>query len=193
MKRIAIFFSALLILCSYCNSTFASEPRRVAILPVINSTYFDNREAQTAIVTQLNNHFKTPLSSVVEFYTLIPQQDILQAMPPVPTRKAKLSIDEQLLREIAVKTRADILIAVKLNEYRSAMSITTRTGTLLQQTDVELIYGIYLAEQEPHYYSKKLQRHYQGEASVASSPDYLLNELIDEIREVLEKQVPLTA
>lgn len=116
----------------------AYHTQKVAVLPVFsNKDISVNKDVESIIANALVNKFHMPLSKIVPFFAIIPEAEVIAALPVQLTEKNKSKLDNKLLAEVADKLNADIVIAAEITSYRSD-SRTNLEGDRLQETDLAI-------------------------------------------------------
>lgn len=174
-----------IVLCSYLLLTSfgtcsAYHTLKVAVLPVFsNENIAVNKDVERIIANALVNKFHMPLSKIVAFFTIIPESEVIAALPVQLKGKKKSKLDRNLLAEVADKLNADIVIAAEIKSYRSD-SIMNWDGDLLITTDlaIRVIHfhrpsGKFMARQDHEFYS--------GDDIQSGQPDYIADHMIYEL------------
>lgn len=89
----------------------AYKTYHVAIVPLINTANCNDKEVLQLIHNKVSDKFKFP------FYEIIPTEDVITALPA--NMVMGKATDKALMKELAKKIPADIIIAVELVQARS--------------------------------------------------------------------------
>lgn len=179
-KTTAIADSELFIAGITQTTCLAGEPLRVAILPIFNSSYTYDKDTEQVITKALKTRFSMPLSKVIVLYDVIAESEIKAALPTeLKNRNKPGKINAALLREIAVKLQADVVIGAHITNFRIFTS-RTLDDDLLLQTDLSIRIVGYDTKKEA-FLDIHDREHYNGQWSVIGTPDYLAKQLMDEL------------
>jgi hypothetical protein len=140
MKRSFFLFLIIVFSCTAVpglQARAAAEPRRIALLPV-TAVYRGNETAAVAaeVAETLAAWFRTPLSSIVPVYEIVPAGEIKAALPPNGALDP-LSSDPARLKELSGKLRADLVLWVIITDL-GRYSIIGRDGDVKLRTDLAL-------------------------------------------------------
>lgn len=105
-----IIFSLLVLFTTTC---FAAEkqPKRIAILPVINQTGNVQPEIESYIKAELEDKLHIPLNAILNIYEYIPQEEILKVLPELSDKKFK-TFDSSRLKTVADELSADLVVGI---------------------------------------------------------------------------------
>jgi hypothetical protein len=173
--RFKVWGLTVLLLLFCLPSVFAAD--RVAVI-----AYGDQSEAVSVMQETIRSYFKTPLPSLVKIYEFVPGDEIAVSQP-----KNK-EVKRDTLRALAEKTKSDIVVAAQLTDYRTRFFVSLY-GDSIRTTSVQVKYHIYLARKDK-YMTDRLSRYYHGDDIRFGSPEYLLNEILDDVTEKLRKELP---
>ncbi|MBC8015077.1 MAG: hypothetical protein H7X79_04965 [Sporomusaceae bacterium] len=140
MFRKQLFYIVLFI-CLFSfgfRTCLAYDVQKVAALPVlsINNISVD-KDVEEIIAKALANKFHMPLSKVVPFFEIIPEEEVIAALPVQLKGKKKSKLENSMLAAVADKLNADIVIAAEIKAYRSILRVN-RDGDRLQETHLAM-------------------------------------------------------
>jgi hypothetical protein len=134
-------FCVVLFICLFSigfRTCSAYHAQKVAVLPVFSSRDISiNKDVERIIAKALVNKFHMPLSKVVTFFEIIPEAEVIAALPVPLKDKKKSKLENNLLAEVADKLNADIVIAAEITSYRSDSRMNWE-GDRLQETDLAI-------------------------------------------------------
>ncbi|WP_378954425.1 hypothetical protein [Pelosinus sp. sgz500959] len=173
-----VLFSWLFLIGSH--TCFAYDVQKVAILPVLYSHDISiNKDVEKIITNALVRKFHMPLSKIITFFEIIPEADVLAALPVQLQEKKKSKIDNNLLADVGGKLNADIVIAVEIKAYRSDLRMSWN-GDRIRDTDLVMKIisyhrpsGKYTEEQDHEFYS--------GADIPWGQPEYIADHMIDRL------------
>jgi hypothetical protein len=112
--------------------------QKVAVFPVLASKGIAiNKDVEKIIAKALVNKFHMPLSKVVTFFDIIPEADVIAALPVQLKDKRQSKLENNLLAAVADMLNADIVIAAEITAYRSDLR-TNWEGDRIQETDLAI-------------------------------------------------------
>ena len=168
-------------------SCLAYVPLRVAILPVFNSSYTHDQNTEQVIANALKTRFHMPLDKVITLYDVVPDNEVQLALPPElknPNNPGK--INSHVLQEIGAKLKTDVVIGAQITNF-TVFTFNTWDGDLMEQIDLTIrVFGYDTKKSE--FLDIHDSRYYNDDASVMGNPDYLAQEIMDN----LLKKVPYT-
>jgi len=113
-------------------------PQRVAVFPVFSSKNISvNKDVEGIIAKALPNKFHTPLSKIVSVFEIVPEAEVIVALPVQLKDKQKGKLENNLLVEVANKLNADIVIVAEIRDYRSELRVNFE-GERIKQTDLAI-------------------------------------------------------
>jgi|GEM_PF-3561996 len=134
-------FCVILFICLFSigfRTCSAYHAQKVAVLPVFHSGNISiNKDVEKIIAEALVNKFHMPLSKVVTFFEIIPEAEVLAALPAQFEDQRKSKFENNLLVEVADKLNADIVIAAEITSYRSDLRMNWE-GDRIQETDLAI-------------------------------------------------------
>ena len=156
----------------------AYQEQKVAIFPVFfNKNVPVNKEVETIVAKALVNKFQMPLPTVVKFYEIIPEGDVVPALPAQLKDKIKRSkLTNNLLAEVADKLNADIVLAAEITSFRSEVRIN-REGDRLQETHLA-IRVINYHRPTGIFTEKRDHEFYFGDDILWGQPEYIADHMI---------------
>jgi len=174
---IALFICLFSISVQTCS---AYQVQRVAVLPVFSGENSSiNKDVEGIITKALVNKFYMPLSKVVTFFEMIPEADVIGALPIQAKDKKKSKLENTFLALVADKLNADIVIAAEITSCRSE-STTNWDGDCLLNTDIGIRIISYhrlsrvFTEQKDH-------QSYIGDEVQWGQPEYIADHMTDEL------------
>lgn len=173
-------FCVVLFLCLFSvgfRTCLAYDTQRVAILPVFSSKNIStDKEVEEIIAKALVSKFRMPLSKVIRFFEIIPEAEVIAALPAQLKDKQKSKLEKNLLAEVGDKLNADIVIAAEIKAYRSEVRMNF-DGDRIKQTDLAIRIINYhrpsgkFTEEQDHEY-------YLGEDMLWGQPEYITDRMI---------------
>jgi len=156
----------------------AYQEQKVAIFPVFfNKNISVNKEVETIVAKALVNKFQMPLPTVVKFYQIIPEAEVVAALPVQLKDKIKKSkLANNLLTEVADKLNADIVIAAEITSYRSEERMN-REGDRLQETHLAIRVITY-HRPTGVFTEKRDHEFYFGDDISWGQPEYIADHMI---------------
>jgi hypothetical protein len=116
----------------------AYNTQKVAVFPVLAGKGIAiNKDVEKIIAKALVNKFHMPLSKVVTFFEIIPEADVIAALPVQLKDKRQSKLENNLLAAVADTLNADIVIAAEITAYRSD-SRTNWEGDRIRETDLAI-------------------------------------------------------
>lgn len=160
------------------STTFAADRQKVFIAPTVDYHDYRNDDVYRLIEKRLKDNFNYPLNAIVHRYEILPETNASrQILQSLYTGKVKLTRD--LLHTVAYTSGADVVVIPRLNRL-SYITYTTWDGDLVQQTEISLDCYAYAID-EDKVYRFKTSRSYNNDYSTQGEPEYLLNDMLDEI------------
>ncbi len=156
----------------------AADPQRVAILPVSFSHSYIDKDVEAVIVKALNDKFHTPLSKIVTIFEIIPGKEIQSATEvEVGAKKIReFKLDRLLLKNIAMKTNADIVIGAEVTQFWTVQTMTWR-GDLLRETSLGIKIMVYHRATDKYIVQKDYD-FYDDYESSWGQPDYMADQMM---------------
>ena len=191
MKRNVIAIKNILLTVSFAimllgNATVSADngelapPKQVV---VVCRNQAGVGSAAMEITTRIERHFHTPLASILPVYSIVPER----AIKFLPAVKGK--VDAAWVRELAALNNADIAVVAELAEYRTYIRYSYRDDDAMQYSAVSVRYHIF-DRSKKDIFSDRLSDIYEGSMSSNSSPEYLLNAILDRLEARLIKEIP---
>jgi len=178
-KKISFALTVLIFIVIISVQTCsAADIQRVAILPVSFSHSYVDKDVESVIVKALNGKFHTPLANIVTIFEIIPGTEIQSATEAeVGTKKIKeFKLDRPLLKNIAMKTNADIVIGAEVTEFWTFQTITWR-GDTIRETNLGIKIMIYHRQTEKYTVQKDAD-YYLGDEGLWGQPDYMADQMM---------------
>ena len=173
-------FGVVLLICLFSiglRTCSAYDVQKVAVLPVLYSKNVSiNKDVEAIIAKALVNKFHMPLSKVVTFFEIIPEEEVFAALPVQFKDKKQSKLEYNLLAEVADKLNADIVIAAEVTSYYS-VSRTNWKGDQIQETDLAMRIINY-HRPSAKFTERQDHKSYLGDAIQWGEPEYIADHMI---------------
>ncbi|MBP1765297.1 MAG: hypothetical protein H6Q65_2355 [Firmicutes bacterium] len=177
-KTVVVLVFLLCLIFTGLQSCSAADLQRVAILPVSFSHSYVDQDVEAVISKALANKFHTPLANIVPVFQIIPKEEVQKGLiTEVGAKKIQaFKLDKNLLKNIAVKTNADIVIGVEVTQFWTMQTITFY-GDILRETNLAMKVLIYHKPTEM-VTEKKDYDNYAGDEILWGQPEYMADQMI---------------
>jgi len=184
LQRFLFRFVTLTLLLFVLKSSAcqAADIQRVLILPVVNSAGVRDQAVLSTIDKALTAKFRTPLSSIVPVYHIIPSDEVSAAIQEVSNRKSgSLELNTVTLRYLSNKLNANFVIAAKVTAFRQDI-VPALSLEADQHMRIHVAVSLYYYDRDSDRYTMVRDfREYIGDELPFSDSVYLTQELMDDL------------
>lgn len=184
-KKIAVLVLALFISCT-AAAGYAITPRKVAVLPPINTAQYKYLDDMQIIQDTVKKPFKYP------YYTVIPAELSAKVSQEMVAENKNTRLSEQkVMATIAEKLGADIVVVTELSRARFDRIHTWNFEETYVESDVELKCYSYAAATKK-YLVLKAGKYDRENESINTNADVVFKDLTETILVKLPyKRIPI--
>jgi len=177
LRRVHIIIPLLAVLLLGLASCTEAAPLRLAQYPVIDRTWCP-REVLMDLNARVSRATHVPLNGYLQMVEYLPGNELAAAMSEVRREEGPKAKDKELLRPLAARLQADMVVLPILDGYQEWQRMSWRRGTIYHSYASVMLY-VYDARTD-EVVKKGASRFYDGETSTRASAAYLVREAMDE-------------
>ena len=178
LRRVHIILPLLAVLLLGLASCTEAAPLRLAQYPVIDRTWCP-REVLMDLNAQVSRATHVPLNGYLQMVEYLPENELAAAMSEVQREMGAKAKDKELLRPLAARLQADMIVLPILDGYQEWQRLSWRRGTICHSYASVMLY-VYDARTD-EVVKKGASRFYDDETSSRASAAYLVRQAMDEV------------
>ena len=177
LRRVHIIIPLLAVLLLGLASCTEAAPLRLAQYPVIDRAWCP-REVLMALNAQVSRATHVPLNGYLQLVEYLPGNELAAAMSEVRREMGPKAKDKELLRPLAARLQADMVVLPILDGYQEWHRMSWHRGTIYHSYASVMLY-VYDARTD-EVVKKGASRFYDDETSSRASAAYLVREAMDD-------------
>ncbi|MBQ7496222.1 MAG: hypothetical protein IJU00_00025 [Selenomonas sp.] len=178
MKKIRLILPLLVTLLISLSALASAAPLRLAQYPVIDRAWC-SADVLMTLNSQVSRATHVPLNGYLKTVEYLPEEELFSAMRAVRQEMGAKAKDKELLRPLAARLKADMVVLPILDGYQEWQRMSWHRGTIYHSYASVMLY-VYDARTD-EVVKKGASRFYDDESSAMGTAFNMAKEAMDDV------------
>lgn len=178
MKKVRLILPLLVTLLISLSAIASAAPLRLAQYPVIDRAWCPADVLMT-LNSQVSRATHVPLNGYLKTVEYLPEEELFSAMRAVRQEMGAKAKDKELLRPLAARLKADMVVLPILDGYQEWQRMSWHRGTIYHSYASVMLY-VYDARTD-EVVKKGASRFYDDESSAMGTAFNMAKEAMDDV------------